>query len=277
MLRVDTHPARDEAHAAPAGPARFAFTDGGNQLSPSLQTRPRPLKSVRASGNPCGGFSGQHQRKVKNTQIYEFYHFPKNGRMLGMGLGTRDRTSNRTFSISVFHHRTNRPIPIPMPPNFFFAAVQIPPNFLIPPNFFLAAGQFFLRQIRKRHFFCGRTGSISVGVRFGVPTEPREASSVRWSYRTTVPKRYRKASLCFAVSLQLSGNEFVRHWRTVRSGESIRISVLVFLRESTIFLREVLFFGQSSPQASIYGMFCTHKHEPFKGRHRAQLGVAVGI
>ena len=55
----------------------------------------------------------------------------------------------------------------------------------------------FLRQDRKRHFFCGRTGSISVGVRFGVPTEPREASSVRCSYRTTVPKRYRKASLGF--------------------------------------------------------------------------------
>jgi hypothetical protein len=34
--------------------------------------------------NPAGrppGLPGQHQRKVKNTQIYEFYHFPKNGRM----------------------------------------------------------------------------------------------------------------------------------------------------------------------------------------------------
>ena len=29
---------------------------------------------------PCG-LPGQHQRKVKNTQIYEFYHFPKNSRM----------------------------------------------------------------------------------------------------------------------------------------------------------------------------------------------------
>ena len=33
------------------------------------------------STQPLCGFSGQHQRKVKNTQIYEFYHFPKNGRM----------------------------------------------------------------------------------------------------------------------------------------------------------------------------------------------------
>ena len=29
----------------------------------------------KAEGNP--GLPWQHQRKVKNTQIYEFYHFPK--------------------------------------------------------------------------------------------------------------------------------------------------------------------------------------------------------
>ena len=35
----------------------------------------------RSSERTHGGFCCQHQRKVKNTQIYEFYHFPKNGRM----------------------------------------------------------------------------------------------------------------------------------------------------------------------------------------------------
>ena len=108
---------------------------------------------------------------------------------VGMLFGTRDRTSNRTFSISVFDHRTNRPRPIPTKRHFFCGRRKI--------IFVSTKRHFFWRQVRKRHFFCGWTGSISVGVRFGVPTEPREASSVRCSYRTTVPKRYRKASLGF--------------------------------------------------------------------------------
>ena len=37
--------------------------------------------SERSSQRTHGGFCCQHQRKVKNTQIYEFYHFPKNGRI----------------------------------------------------------------------------------------------------------------------------------------------------------------------------------------------------
>ena len=109
-----------------------------------------------------------------------------NMKSIGMGLGTWDRTSNRTFSISVFHHRTNRPIRDRQKAIFFCGRRK--------DIFFRRKDPFFRR---KDFFFCGRTGSISVGVRFGVPTEPREASSVRCSYRTTVPKRYRKASLGF--------------------------------------------------------------------------------
>ena len=30
------------------------------------------------------GFPGQHQRKVKNTQVYEFYHFPKMAMQCGL-------------------------------------------------------------------------------------------------------------------------------------------------------------------------------------------------
>ena len=43
-----------------------------------------PPKGLKIhSGPPVThhGLHWQHQRKVKNTQIYEFYHFPKNGRM----------------------------------------------------------------------------------------------------------------------------------------------------------------------------------------------------
>ena len=81
---------------------------------------------------------------------------------LGMGLGTRDRTSNRTFSISVFHHRYQ----IDKKP-FFFAADE-KTIFFDEKTLFFDEKTFFLRQVRKRHFFCGRTGSKSVGVRFGV-------------------------------------------------------------------------------------------------------------
>ena len=52
-------------------------------IRPTSLGIPRALKStspLRASSSPPG-LQGQHQRKVKNTQIYEFYHFPKNGRM----------------------------------------------------------------------------------------------------------------------------------------------------------------------------------------------------
>ena len=45
---------------------------------------PLPPKDLKVhSGPPVthGGLHRQHQRKVKNTQSYEFYHFPKNGRM----------------------------------------------------------------------------------------------------------------------------------------------------------------------------------------------------
>ena len=43
-----------------------------------------PPKDLKVhSGTPVthGGLQRQHQRKVKNTQSYEFYYFPKNGRM----------------------------------------------------------------------------------------------------------------------------------------------------------------------------------------------------
>ena len=42
----------------------------------------KPPKDLKVhSGPPVthGGLHRQHQRKVKNTQSYEFYHFPKHG------------------------------------------------------------------------------------------------------------------------------------------------------------------------------------------------------
>ena len=45
-----------------------------------LSLRFIPPKDLKVhSGTPAthGGLPGQHQRQVKNTQIYEFYHFPK--------------------------------------------------------------------------------------------------------------------------------------------------------------------------------------------------------
>ena len=45
---------------------------------------PPPPKDLKVHSEPPvthHGLHWQHQRKVKNTQIYEFYHFPENGRM----------------------------------------------------------------------------------------------------------------------------------------------------------------------------------------------------
>ena len=62
---------------------------------------------------------------------------------LGMGLGTRDRTSNRTFSISVFHHRyRDRQKAI-----FFFAADE-KTFFFDEKTLFFDEKTFFLRQDR---------------------------------------------------------------------------------------------------------------------------------
>ena len=55
-----------------------------NLFSKTFSWKHIPPKALKVHSGPQGthgGFSGQHQRKVKNTQIYEFYHFPKNGRM----------------------------------------------------------------------------------------------------------------------------------------------------------------------------------------------------
>ena len=97
-----------------------------------------------------------------------------------MGLGTRDRTSNRTFSISVFHHRyRDRQKAIffcGRRKDIFFRRKD---PFFRRKDFFFAAG-----QDRYRSVF----GSV-------FPTEPRAGWPVRLSYRTTVPKRYRDPSL----------------------------------------------------------------------------------
>ena len=57
--------------------------------------------------------------------------------------------------------------------------------------FFSTKRPFSLRQVRKRHFFCGRTGSISVGVRFGV-SDRTTGWPVRFGEATE--PRYRNAT-----------------------------------------------------------------------------------
>ena len=117
-----------------------------------------------------------------------------------MGLGTRDRTSNRTFSISVFHHRTNRPIPRSTK-NLFFRGRRKDIFFSTKRPFFSTKRPFSLRQVRKRHFFCGRTGSISVGVRFGV-SDRTTGWPVRFGEATE--PRYRNATETHTYSVSIT-------------------------------------------------------------------------
>ena len=65
-LRVHGSPLRQHS-----GPSRPAALSGRDSLH---------LPAILYYPYHTSGFCCQHRRKVKNTQIYEFYHFPKNGR-----------------------------------------------------------------------------------------------------------------------------------------------------------------------------------------------------